>query len=606
MKISIIHTNRKQRLIVSVCSMERWLQRISHDDARLTVTRFREAVPSLDLPYEQYDNVATWSYVYPAAVYKKDENGNMKWKSSTGLVVLTFTDITDADGVAGVKRVVAVMPSTYCTVEGADGRCVHVLVRYTDEKGLLPDSEQEAERLYAIACRYVETVYGALVKATLKTGGHSLRDRFMTTLDAAPYYNEQAVAVRISTHVRQEELETGPCVELSETSGDKQDCDTVRDSILGMVRYLDSRYDFRFNTTMNYTEYSDRETNRGFRPLTPRVQKRMTLEVQLQNIRVSIKDVRNFLESDYIRNYWPVDDFLFECHGRWDGHDHIRALARTVPTDNGHWPDWFYIWFLGMVNQWRHGGRSLYGNSVVPLLISRQGYNKSTFCRRLLPDELQWGYTDNLILSEKRQVLQAMSQFLLVNLDEFNQISPKVQQGFLKNIIQLPSVKIKRPYGSHVEEFPRTASFIATSNMDDILSDPSGNRRFIGIELTGPVDISVRPNYQQLYAQAVEALDRGEKCYFDAEQTALVMENNRQFQTEMPIEQCFLECFAPAQDERKGQYKTVAAIFQVLKAKFGASLDTANFCSFGRKLKNIDGLKRKRTMKGTEYLVVEV
>ena len=79
-----------------------------------------------------------------------------------------------------------------------------------------------------------------------------------------------------------------------------------------------------------------------------------------------------------------------------------------------------------------------------------------------------------------------MSQQLLINLDEFNQISPRVQQGFLKNVIQLPSIKAKRPYGTHLEELPRKASFIATSNMTDILSDPSGNRRFIGIELTAP------------------------------------------------------------------------------------------------------------------------
>ena len=65
-------------------------------------------------------------------------------------------------------------------------------------------------------------------------------------------------------------------------------------------------------------------------------------------------------------------------------------------------------------------------------------------------------------------------------------------------------------------EFPRLASFIATSNMNDILTDPSGNRRFIGIELTGPIDVSVRPNHQQLFAQALVALGNGEKCYFDA------------------------------------------------------------------------------------------
>ncbi|MDA6840545.1 hypothetical protein OSL57_27900, partial [Escherichia coli] len=62
--------------------------------------------------------------------------------------------------------------------------------------------------------------------------------------------------------------------------------------------------------------------------------------------------------------------------------------------------------------------------------------------------------------------------------------------------------------------------------MNDILTDPSGNRRFIGIELTGPIDVSVRPNHQQLFAQALVALGYGEKCYFDAEQVKLIMQSN--------------------------------------------------------------------------------
>ena len=89
-----------------------------------------------------------------------------------------------------------------------------------------------------------------------------------------------------------------------------------------------------------------------------------------------------------------------------------------------------------MVAQWRSDGRLLFGNSVAPLLISPQGYCKSTFCRRILPDELTWGYTDNLQLQEKRQVMQAMSQQLLINLDEFNQISPRTIANSMRRLLQ--------------------------------------------------------------------------------------------------------------------------------------------------------------------------
>ena len=379
-----------------------------------------------------------------------------------------------------------------------------------------------------------------------------------------------------------------------------------RGSILQMMHFLKSRYVFRYNAVMKYTEYRANNSWVGdFKPVDARVQKRMTLEVQLEDIRVSIKDVKNFLESDYIKSYNPIETFLYDCVGKWDGKDRIRALARTVPNDNPHWEDWFYTWFLGMVNQWRGTYRQQYGNSTMPLLISKQGYNKSTFCRRLVPPSLSWGYTDNLILSEKRQVLQGMAQFLLINLDEFNQISPQIQQGFLKNLLQLPTVKIKPPYGSHVQEYPRLASFIATSNMTDILSDPSGNRRFLGVELTGPIDVSGRLNYEQLYAQAMQALEKGEKSYFDAKETAEIMQSNLQFQQISVIKQCFLEVFAPGNEENGGEYMRAAAIFDVLKSKFGSSLQASSIQNFGRELQNIEGLKSKKTRYGTDYLVVK-
>lgn len=261
-----------------------------------------------------------------------------------------------------------------------------------------------------------------------------------------------------------------------------------------MISFLTMRYAFRYNTVLSCTEYRPVALPAdSFTPLDPRMLRRIILEVQREGIEVSPNDIRNYIESDYVRQFDPVGEYLASCEGAWDGHDHIGDLARTVPTDAPLWHKWFKTWLLAMVSQWQNQPSRLYGNSVAPLLISPQGYHKSTFCRRLLPDALKWGYTDSLTLSDRRQVMLAMSQQLLINLDEFNQISPRVQQGFLKNVIQLPSIKAKRPYGTHIEELPRKASFIATSNMTDIFSDPSGNRRFIGIELTAPIDTSLCP-----------------------------------------------------------------------------------------------------------------
>lgn len=628
MKVTIVHTNNKKQLLVSTKTMEKLIERFARDDSKLTITHFRESVPYLSNNYEGYKDLPKWMHIYPAAEFAKDENNNLKMKAFNGILLLKFGNITDVDGVEGVKRSVAILPSTLAAITGADGKTVIVLIKFQGENDSLPTSEADAEHLYRIAYQQIFPVYQAIVKASILVDGPkpsieagstlsqepSIHNSFMMTLDAAPYFNSKAVAMKIDSHARSLNLtpNTGNNQQMIADSGTaeakndnkKEDKNSVRSNIVSMMQLLESRYDFRYNTVMKFVEYMPKDKGwYGYQPVDPRVQKRMTLEVQLADIRVSIKDVRNFLESDYIKNYNPIDEYLFQCYDKWDGKDHIRALARTVPTANPHWADWFYTWFLGMVDQWRGYSHRQYGNSVAPLLISKQGYNKSTFCRRLLPPELQWGYSDNLILSEKRQVYQAMAQFMVINLDEFNQISPQVQQGFLKNLIQLPTLKYKPPYGSHVMEFPRLASFIATSNMKDILSDPSGNRRFIGVELTGPIDVSVRPNYQQLFAQALSALNNGEKSYFDAQQVKLIMKSNSQFEIIQPIDQYFLLYFELVEDEKEGDYLTAAEIFDYLKKQIGSSLKVNSLMGFGRKLANMSELKHKRFADGMKYLV---
>ena len=608
MKFTITHRNKKNQLLVSTKSLERFLERIVNDDAKNTVENFREYVPWLTNGYDGYKDMPTWMHVHPAAEFQKSENGLLKMKQNNGILLLTFVNIKEEGGVAAAKQNVASLPSTLAAFMGADGISLHVLVKYALSKGTLPNEEAEADRIYKQAFHTFAPLYQILVKATMQMPEPSIYSDFLLTRDALPYYREDALPLMLNEVIHTIEK---PVDNMNEVDVDNsfehvdKDSKELSDNIMSMIGFLCKKYDFRYNSVMKFTEYRPKDKDYwGFQPVDARVQKRMTLEVQLANIRVSIKDVRNYLESDLLSTYNPVENFLFKCMGKWDGKDHIRALARTVPTDNPHWEDWFYTWFLAMVDQWRSYSHRKYGNSVAPLLISKQGYNKSTFCRSLVPPELQWGYNDNLVLSEKRQVLQAMCQALLLNLDEFNQISPQVQQGFLKNIIQLPSVKMKPPYGSHVQEFPRMASFIATSNMEDILSDPSGNRRFLGVELTGPIDVSQLPNYEQLYAQALAALQAGEKTYFDAEQTKLIMASNRKFEVISPVDQYFNLYFDLTDDAKLGEYLTAAEIFQELKSHIGSSVKLSNLISFGRKLSQMPSIHRKRFNDGMRYLVV--
>lgn len=378
----------------------------------------------------------------------------------------------------------------------------------------------------------------------------------------------------------------------------------IRKNQQQMIDFLEKRYVFRYNTVMGYTEYRPNNTgSKSYMPVSERVTNSFAIECRLAGLDVWNNDIQRYVRSSFVPEYNPVSEYLHQCDGKWDGHDRIREVARRVPTKNPHWEEWFHTWFLGMVHQWQATSFERYGNQVAPLLISAQGWNKSTFIQSLLPPELQWGYTNQLDVSEKKQTLQAMSQFLLISLDEFNQISPTLQQGFLKNVITLPSVKVKRPYGKHVEQFQRMASFIGATNQTDVLTDPSGSRRFLGVELTGPIDLSGNINHEQLFAQALAELDKRIPYYFNEEQTQEIIASNRRFQQQTPAEQYFYECFEPAQNEEEGTYLTAAAIFARIKKVAGSDLRLSSLNHFGRALRNIPDLQRRRTHWGTEYLV---
>ena len=610
MKITLLRTDNMQGRHLSVRSFENLMERIKTGTKEGDVERFRNR-----LYYYGYnsDDAQRLPVVCPAVNMRLDANGNAVMKEFNGIVTLSVNDLRDDSDVERVKRIAAIMPTTMAAFKGSSGHSVKILVRVCRTDGSLPQTEEEAERFMRAAERVAARSYEGLglvvnrreKRQTEQTEVSPLMRGFRITHDEMAYFEAKPAFFRIDTN-EVEALIPAPMSaddNAAEAAPISDKPTAVGKETRQLLQFMDSRYEFRFNTVMGYTEYRPKgRYTLSWRPVDERVKNRMAIDIRSAGLDIWDKDINRYIMSDKIPEYNPVMEYLWKVRGTWDGKDHIGNLARTVPTDNPHWQKWFRTWFLAMVAQWL-GKNRRYGNAVAPLLISRQGYNKSTFCKLLIPRELQWGYNDNLVLSERKSVLQAMSQFLLINLDEFNAISPNLQEGFLKNLIQLASVKVKRPYGKHVEEFPRLASFIATANMSDILSDPSGNRRFIGIELTGPIDISHRIDHPQLFAQAQEMIERDEPYWFDAEQTSLIMQSNERFRRQSPTEMFFYEYFEIAADEKSGTYMSAAAIFNVLREHCGSALKVNSVRGFGRLLSQISQLQSKRTSQGVAYLV---
>ena len=272
-----------------------------------------------------------------------------------------------------------------------------------------------------------------------------------------------------------------------------------------------------------------------------------------------------------------VEEYLCDLP-RWDGTDRIRALARLVPCDNPHWEELFYRWFLGMVAHWRGMDRQ-HGNSTSPLLVGSQGFRKSTYCRILLPPELRFGYADSLDFSSKQEAERALGRFFLINL--------------------------RKPYGTSVRELRRYASFIGTSNQKDLLTDPTGSRRFICIEVTDPIDTNVTIDYRQLYAQAMHLLYKNERYWLNDEDEAVLRQSNSEFEQISPLEHLFHCNFSSATNEKEGEWMTAMDIFNYLQENTRDKLSINKINWFGRILRKLN-IPKKTSTRGTLYHVTKL
>ena len=308
---------------------------------------------------------------------------------------------------------------------------------------------------------------------------------------------------------------------------------------------------FRYNgTNFSYdsTNYCNGDTT-VWRQLTDREMRRIAIE-QMEEVGVAWSvDVELYVRSALIPSYNPVTDYLERC-GTWDGReDYIRRMATRVPTAYRQWPDLFHRWLLAMVAQWMNLSRD-FGNAVVPLLIGGQGTHKSTFCKLILPPELREYYIDDVKMDSAEQVERMLGRMLLVNIDEYNAKTAR-EQAKIKRILTEKDVQSRRMRSDQYVMLSRMASFIATTNEQEPLYDPTGSRRYICCEVEGVIDTDTPVPYQQMYAQAVTELRQGERYWFSREEEAEMEGHNQAFRQQSSPEEVLLSYFMPAERQKE-------------------------------------------------------
>ena len=355
--------------------------------------------------------------------------------------------------------------------------------------------------------------------------------------------------------------------------------------------YLSDKYDFRFNVLTEQTEYAPK-TETSYQMIDQRTLNTFCIDARSHGINCWDKDVSRLLLSQKIKDFHPFTNYMTNLPA-WDGTDRVTELAQRV-SDKPLWVHGFHRWMLAMAAQWMNLDAQC-ANAVAPLLIStEQGRCKSTFCSILLPEELQRFYIDKFDITSVSGCEQKLSLFGLINMDEFDRYGIRTM-ATLKNLMQLKKLTFRKSHRSYYSQLPRIASFIGTSNQKELLTDTTGSRRFLCVEVKEKIDCT-RPDYAQLYAQLKAELLAGERYWFTSEEEKEIQANNRPFYKALPEQEVFFKCFRLPEEGEKGIQLSATEIFCRIQKRFPAALRGGNVRAME--------IPRMHTREGSMYQVV--
>ncbi len=244
---------------------------------------------------------------------------------------------------------------------------------------------------------------------------------------------------------------------------------------------------------------------------------------------VDYAGIRNYIESIYgIVSSSKIDDSLaliFQKHAfhpvkkyldniRWDGVERIDMLLVDYfgCSNNEYTRQSIVKTLVGAVARIYKPGSKF---DLVLTLVGKQGTGKSTLAKKLGKD---W-FSDSFNTVNGKDSFEQLQGAWIIEMAELAGLR-KAEIESVKHFISKQEDTFRPAYARATETFPRQCVFIGTTNNKDFLTDPTGNRRFM------PIDINMREaskdifgldekTVDQMWAEAVARYKRGEKLYLN-------------------------------------------------------------------------------------------
>lgn len=318
---------------------------------------------------------------------------------------------------------------------------------------------------------------------------------------------------------------------------------------------------------------------------------------------VRAETINKLVNSDLTQNYHPFKAYL-DGLPEWDGNtDYIRELASTVTVSGGESAQEFFYeclrkWLVGLIAGWVDKKEV---NHLMLILIGRQGSNKTTWFNFLLPPELEsYSYIKINAWRSAKDDLTMLAKYALICCEELDAMNPE-QLNNMKASITTPTVDERQAYQRYSERRKHVASFCGTGNNLQMLTDTTGNRRWMPFEAVHIKSPRKYPfNHQGIYSQAYALYKNNFQYWMDDADSENLKEHNELFQVADAAEDLIQAFFGLPGENQIGEFISTGEALSMLPNNNAHKL---NIITLGRAFTRL-GFKPDKVGKRRGYRVL--
>lgn len=443
------------------------------------------------------------------------------------------------------------------------------------------------------------------------------------------YPREQLLPIVKSCYSLTMEFNTVPLPRSVRKKEKENDSSHKKATVEEMEEFINGYMKFRMNMLTHQIEtqliadaYTDRPEASAchWQRLTDHIENSLWCAMQHHGMAVNLNELHTLLGSDFVKEYHPLKEYL-DGLPPWDGEtDYIDRLAAMVHVkESPHSPlqqdksrerndlsetpvrfaDILKRWMVSMIAA---ALDETVVNQVILTLIGRQGSYKTSFMQHILPPVLSEYYTTKSNSSRMtKDDLFTMTENLVINLEEIDTMPPS-ELNQLKAMVTQRYVDERRAYGRNKVHLPHVASFVATGNNLQFLTDDTGNRRWLPFEVEDidspwEADIPYEGIYSQTYALYQDVNFR---YWFTDKEIQQLRGHVQQFEVPRPEYELILTYYRKPVGLERGVYTTSSQII----GRFGNTSLRLSLQKVGRAMREL-GFRQVKASNANYWVVVE-